>query len=77
MIIAGLFKLYICLTIKYLFNFFISFSVIKGFKVKQIKPTKPTGPSYFTSEFSNLNLVFTAETHNFPTGVEPFRCFID
>lgn len=23
-----------------------------------------------------LNLVFTAETHNFPTGVEPFRYFI-
>lgn len=65
-------------TVKYLFNFLIlCFSAIKGFKVKQIKPTKSTGPSSFTSKLSNLNLVFTAETHNFPTGVEPFRCLIN
>lgn len=52
------------------------FSAINGFKVKQIKPTMTTKPSYYTSELINLNLVFTAETHNFPTGVEPFRYFI-
>jgi len=49
------------------------FSAISGFRVKQIKPTKTTGPSNYISELLNLNLVFTAETHNFPTGVEPFR----
>lgn len=51
-------------------------SAINGFTVKQIKPTEPTGPSYYTTESCNLNLVFTAETHNFPTGVEPFRYLI-
>lgn len=50
-----------------------NFSAINGFKVKQIKPKMTTGPSFYTSEILNLNLVFTAETHNFPTGVEPFR----
>lgn len=40
-----------------------------------MKPTNPTLPSSYFSELSNLNLVFTAETHNFPTGVEPFRYF--
>lgn len=44
--------------------------------VRQIKPKKPTGPSPYISELMKLNLVFTAETHNFPTGVEPFRYFI-
>jgi len=58
----------------YSFLFYI-FSAIIGFKVKQIKPTKPTEPSHYISELLNLNLVFTAETHNFPTGVEPFRYF--
>lgn len=47
-------------------------SAITGFKVKQLKPTKSTGPSHYITELLNLNLVFTAETHNFPTGVEPF-----
>lgn len=58
------------------FIFFFFCSAITGFKVKQIKPTQSAGPSYYTSESINLNLVFTAETHNFPTGVEPFRYFI-
>lgn len=51
-------------------------SAICGFKVKQIKPKKSTEPSSYILYFPKLNLVFTAETHNFPTGVEPFRYFI-
>ncbi|XP_025425886.1 phosphoribosylformylglycinamidine synthase isoform X2 [Sipha flava] len=47
-------------------------SAINGFKVKQIKPSKSFEPSFYISESYNFNLVFTAETHNFPTGVEPF-----
>lgn len=51
-------------------------SAICGFKVKQIKPTKSIEPSSYILHFPKLNLVFTAETHNFPTGVEPFKYFI-
>ncbi|XP_050442491.1 phosphoribosylformylglycinamidine synthase [Adelges cooleyi] len=47
-------------------------SAIKGFSVKNFKPIESTGPSPFIAVQSNLHLVFTAETHNFPTGVEPF-----
>lgn len=58
-------------------DLFINFcSAISGFKVKQIKPSKSFKPSPYISESYNFNLVFTAETHNFPTGIEPFRYFI-
>jgi phosphoribosylformylglycinamidine synthase len=69
----------ILLIVKYLIDDYLLihfYSAINGFKVKQIKPSKSFEPSFYISESYNFNLVFTAETHNFPTGVEPFRYFI-
>ena len=46
---------------------------VKGPHVEQFAPEDPTGPSvYNTSEFDSV-LSLKAETHNFPTTVEPFN----
>jgi phosphoribosylformylglycinamidine synthase len=46
---------------------------IKGPKAQQFAPKDPTGPSYYdTSDFKSV-LSLKAETHNFPTTVEPFN----
>ncbi|KAK4739932.1 hypothetical protein R3W88_003629 [Solanum pinnatisectum] len=47
-------------------------SVIKGFPVKQLRPTQPgsTCPLDVTARF--LDILFTAETHNFPCVVAPY-----
>jgi phosphoribosylformylglycinamidine synthase len=47
-------------------------SSIKGFQVETIVPENPTTSSPFTNKKLNYDLIFTAETHNFPTGVAPF-----
>ncbi|XP_059470388.1 phosphoribosylformylglycinamidine synthase [Neocloeon triangulifer] len=48
-------------------------SAIEGFKVTALRPTDPTVPSPFNLRQDHLqHIVFTAETHNFPTGVAPF-----
>lgn len=43
-----------------------------GFSQKTLRPTSVTGPSHMTQKVVNLDLIFTAETHNMPTAVAPF-----
>ena len=46
-------------------------SSIKGYKVDTINPASPNGPSPFKRTSVTYDLIFTAETHNFPSGVAP------
>jgi hypothetical protein len=48
-------------------------SAIKGYPVKKMMPTTVTEPSSFDITEGTRHIIFTAETHNFPTGVAPFR----
>ncbi|KAM6164825.1 phosphoribosylformylglycinamidine synthase [Rhynchocyon petersi] len=47
-------------------------SAIQGKEVRFLKPANPTQPSCFQDQQGLRHVVFTAETHNFPTGVSPF-----
>ena len=47
-------------------------SAICGYKVLTIIPENPGRPSRFRDTKLNYHIIFTAETHNFPTGVAPF-----
>jgi phosphoribosylformylglycinamidine synthase len=47
-------------------------SAIRGGPVKTIIPASPGSPSPFIEVEKIYHPVFTAETHNFPTGVAPF-----
>ncbi|WP_163336205.1 phosphoribosylformylglycinamidine synthase [Desulfopila sp. IMCC35008] len=47
-------------------------SVIKGYDIKTLHPVEPGNPSPFHEVGVSYNLLLTAETHNFPTGVAPF-----
>ncbi len=47
-------------------------SAIRGFKVKTILPEKTYQASPFVQKQLLYHLIFTAETHNFPSGVAPF-----
>lgn len=47
-------------------------SAIQGKKVRFLRPQDPTQPSCFQQQQGLRHVVFTAETHNFPTGVAPF-----
>lgn len=47
-------------------------SAIQGKKVQFLRPEDPTQPSCFRQQQGLRHVVFTAETHNFPTGVAPF-----
>ncbi|XP_022908995.2 phosphoribosylformylglycinamidine synthase [Onthophagus taurus] len=47
-------------------------SAIKGYLHRSLKPAKPCRVSEFKQVNSDSHLIFTAETHNFPTGVAPF-----
>ncbi|KYQ93691.1 phosphoribosylformylglycinamide synthase [Tieghemostelium lacteum] len=47
-------------------------SAIKGFDTKVLVPSSATGPSKFIESERNQPILFTAETHNFPSGVAPF-----
>ncbi|PRP85385.1 phosphoribosylformylglycinamidine synthase [Planoprotostelium fungivorum] len=46
-------------------------SVIKGFPIQTLLPQNPGNPSPFEEKTVDYDLLFTAETHNFPTGVAP------
>ncbi len=46
-------------------------SAIKGYDVWTILPEQPGQPSLFSRERVTYHIVFTAETHNHPTGVAP------
>jgi phosphoribosylformylglycinamidine synthase len=47
-------------------------SAICGYRVSTIIPEYPDRPSRFRYTKLNYHIIFTAETHNFPTGVAPF-----
>jgi len=47
-------------------------SAIKGYKISTIIPENSLQPSAFSLQHLTYHLIFTAETHNFPTGVAPF-----
>jgi phosphoribosylformylglycinamidine synthase len=47
-------------------------SGIKGYDCWTIVPEQPGRPSPFKKERVDYHIIFTAETHNFPTGVAPF-----
>eukprot|EP00172_Hildenbrandia_rubra_P000411 Plantae.Rhodophyta-Hildenbrandia_rubra.ctg11977.p2 GENE.Plantae.Rhodophyta-Hildenbrandia_rubra.ctg11977~~Plantae.Rhodophyta-Hildenbrandia_rubra.ctg11977.p2 ORF type:complete len:479 (+),score=69.01 Plantae.Rhodophyta-Hildenbrandia_rubra.ctg11977:2390-3826(+) len=47
-------------------------STIRGGPVSTLIPTSFGGPSSFAVEDRDRDLLFTAETHNFPSGVAPF-----
>ncbi len=47
-------------------------SAIAGYDIKTILPSQPGEPSAFVEKEVSYNVLLTAETHNFPTGVAPF-----
>ncbi len=47
-------------------------SAIRGYRIKTIIPERPGRPSPFIERSPTYHIIFTAETHNFPTGVAPF-----
>ncbi len=47
-------------------------SAIYGAKINYLKPKSPGSPCPFEIKKRLNHLIFTAETHNFPTGVAPF-----
>ncbi|KAB0401761.1 hypothetical protein E2I00_019974, partial [Balaenoptera physalus] len=47
-------------------------SAIQGKEVRFLRPEDPSRPSCFRQRQGLRHVVFTAETHNFPTGVAPF-----
>jgi phosphoribosylformylglycinamidine synthase len=47
-------------------------SAIKGYPIKTIMPERPGGLSRFREKEASCHIIFTAETHNFPSGVAPF-----
>ncbi|MEK6672895.1 MAG: phosphoribosylformylglycinamidine synthase, partial [Nitrospirota bacterium] len=47
-------------------------SAIRGYKIKTIIPERPGRLSRFVDKELTCHITFTAETHNFPTGVAPF-----
>jgi phosphoribosylformylglycinamidine synthase len=47
-------------------------SAIYGYEIRTIIPEHPDRASRFQNAKLNYHIIFTAETHNFPTGVAPF-----
>lgn len=47
-------------------------SAIRGYKIRTVIPARPGRPSYFIEKDMTYHIIFTAETHNFPSGVAPF-----
>ncbi|CAL4942304.1 unnamed protein product [Urochloa decumbens] len=47
-------------------------SAIKGYKVNQLRPTLPGSTSPLSLIMRELDILFTAETHNFPCAVAPY-----
>ncbi|WP_333654302.1 phosphoribosylformylglycinamidine synthase [Dissulfurispira sp.] len=47
-------------------------SAIRGYTIHTILPDNPGKPSPFREIDVTYHIIFTAETHNFPTGVAPF-----
>ena len=47
-------------------------SAIRGFPIRTLLPARPGSPSPFVARDLRYDIIFTAETHNFPSGVAPF-----
>ncbi|RJQ51038.1 MAG: phosphoribosylformylglycinamidine synthase [Nitrospiraceae bacterium] len=47
-------------------------SSIRGYGVQTLVPENPAAPSRFRMTGLDYDVIFTAETHNFPSGVAPF-----
>ncbi len=47
-------------------------SAIRGYKIHTLIPEDPKKSSPFKEKEATYHIIFTAETHNFPTGVAPF-----
>ncbi len=47
-------------------------SAIRGYEIKTIMPAEPGNTSVFKEKEVTYHIIFTAETHNFPSGVAPF-----
>jgi phosphoribosylformylglycinamidine synthase len=47
-------------------------SAIRGYVNTPLRPTNPGGPSALEPRAVDLDLLLTAETHNFPSGVAPY-----
>jgi len=47
-------------------------SSIRGYPVRTVVPAAVDGPAPFANRDLHSNIIFTAETHNFPSGVAPF-----
>jgi phosphoribosylformylglycinamidine synthase len=47
-------------------------SAIRGYPIRTIVPAQPGEPSPFVMTELDHHVIFTAETHNFPSGVAPF-----
>ncbi|MFZ5997602.1 MAG: phosphoribosylformylglycinamidine synthase [Nitrospirota bacterium] len=47
-------------------------SAIRGYAIRTILPDTPGRPSPFRAKDVTYHIIFTAETHNFPSGVAPF-----
>ncbi len=48
-------------------------SAIRGYKIRTIIPQNPGACSPFIPGQCNYHILFTAETHNYPSGVQPFQ----
>jgi len=48
-------------------------SAIRGYRIQTITPRQPGACSPFVPEQFDYNLLFTGETHNYPSGVQPFQ----
>ena len=48
-------------------------SVIKGYQIHTILPQNPGACSSFALKQCNYHILFTAETHNYPSGIQPFQ----
>jgi phosphoribosylformylglycinamidine synthase len=47
-------------------------SAVRGYPVATLLPEQPGRPSPLSRREATYHVIFTAETHNFPTGVAPF-----
>ncbi len=48
-------------------------SAIQGYRIQTVAPQRPGTCSAFASKQFDYHLLFTAETHNYPSGVQPFQ----
>jgi phosphoribosylformylglycinamidine synthase len=47
-------------------------SAIRGYRIRSIVPARPGEAAPFVASDLDYHIIFTAETHNFPSGVAPF-----